>query len=39
MLGEDFQYMIDAGMFIGELPAFEDIIERLRTLEIDVNLT
>jgi hypothetical protein len=29
VLREDFQQMIEAGMFIGEPPAFEDTIERL----------
>lgn len=32
-LGEDFRRMIDAGMFVGDPPAFDAIIERLRALE------
>jgi hypothetical protein len=29
--------MIDAGMFVGVPPAFAQIIDRLRSLEIDIN--
>lgn len=36
-LHEDFQRMIDAGMFIGEPPLFETIVERLRELETTIN--
>lgn len=36
-LRADFQRMIDAGMFIGEAPAFDAIVERLRTLEATIN--
>ena len=36
-LGADFQRMIDAGMFIGDAPAFDAIIERLRALEATIN--
>lgn len=36
-LRDDFQRMISAGMFIGEPPAFDNIIERLRTLEAFIN--
>jgi len=33
----DFQRMIGAGMFIGEPPNFDVIVDRLRTLEITIN--
>jgi hypothetical protein len=33
----DYQRMVDAGMFIGEPPTFEAIVDRLRTLEMAVN--
>ena len=36
-LRDDFQRMISAGMFIGEPPAFDVIIDRLRSLETDIN--
>lgn len=36
-LREDFQHMIDAGMFVGDPPAFDVIISRLRALEVTVN--
>jgi hypothetical protein len=36
-LRADFQRMIDAGMFIGEAPAFDGIVERLRALEARIN--
>lgn len=36
-LAQDFQRMIDAGMFIGAAPAFDQIIRRLRLLEADIN--
>jgi hypothetical protein len=36
-LHEDFQRMISAGMFIGEPPAFDLIIDRLRLLETAIN--
>ena len=36
-LHEDFQRMIDAGMFIGDPPAFHAIIDRLHTLEAAIN--
>lgn len=36
-LSADFQRMIDAGMFIGDAPAFDVIIERLRALEATIN--
>jgi hypothetical protein len=29
--------MIGAGMFIGEAPAFDDIVARLRVLEATIN--
>jgi hypothetical protein len=29
--------MVDAGMFIGEPPSFDLIVERLRALEITIN--
>jgi hypothetical protein len=34
----DLRAMIDGGMFYGERPSFERIIERLRALEQDINL-
>jgi hypothetical protein len=36
-LRDDFQRMIGAGMFIGEPPAFDAIIDRLRALETAIN--
>lgn len=36
-LRDDFQRMIGAGMFIGEPPAFDAIVDRLRTLEAAIN--
>ena len=36
-LRDDFQRMIGAGMFIGEAPAFDAIIDRLRALETTIN--
>lgn len=36
-LRDDFQRMIGAGMFIGEPPSFDAIVNRLRTLEQAVN--
>lgn len=36
-LREDYRHMIDAGMFIGEPPAFDDIIGRLGDLENTIN--
>ena len=36
-LREDFQRMIGAGMFIGELPSFDAIVDRLRALEGVIN--
>lgn len=36
-LQQDFQHMIDAGMFIGDLPAFDAIVGRLRVLEEAIN--
>ena len=33
----DFDSMVEGGMFVGEAPAFESIIERLRHLEIEIN--
>lgn len=36
-LREDFQRMIDAEMFFGERPDFDEIIDSLRTLETEVN--
>ncbi len=36
-LRDDFQRMIGAGMFIGEPPAFDAIVDRLRTLETTIN--
>lgn len=36
-LRDDFQGMIGAGMFIGEPPAFDAIVDRLRALETTIN--
>jgi hypothetical protein len=36
-LGDDFQRMISAGMFIGEPPTFDAIVDRLRALEKVIN--
>jgi len=36
-LAQDFQRMIDAGMFIGAPPVFDQIIGRLRLLEAEIN--
>lgn len=36
-LRDDFQRMIGAGMFIGEPPAFDAIVDRLRALETTIN--
>ncbi|MDR0881457.1 MAG: hypothetical protein LBP55_02770 [Candidatus Adiutrix sp.] len=36
-LRNDFHKMVDAGMFMGEPPTFEYVIERLRGLEKAIN--
>ncbi|WP_368641638.1 nucleotidyl transferase AbiEii/AbiGii toxin family protein [Castellaniella ginsengisoli] len=36
-LQQDYQAMLDAQMFYGETPSFEQIIERLRVLEKSIN--
>ena len=36
-LNDDFQRMIDAGMFIGEPPTFRSIVDRLLSLEAAIN--
>lgn len=36
-LRDDFQRMIGAGMFIGEPPTFDAIVDRLRALETAIN--
>lgn len=36
-VGNDLRAMIDAGMFYGERPSFDKIIERLRALERGIN--
>ena len=36
-LRDDFQRMIGAGMFIGDPPAFDAIVDRLRALEAAIN--
>lgn len=36
-LRDDFQRMIGAGMFVGEPPVFEAIVNRLRALETAIN--
>ena len=36
-LRDDFQRMIGAGMFIGEPPAFDAIVDRLRALQAAIN--
>jgi hypothetical protein len=36
-LRNDYQRMIEAGMFIGEPPAFEAILGRLHALETAIN--
>ena len=36
-LRDDFQRMIGAGMFLGEPPAFDAIIDRLRALDATIN--
>ena len=36
-LRDDFQRMIGAGMFIGEPPTFDAIVDRLRALETTIN--
>ncbi len=36
-LHEDFQFMLDAGMFIGSPPSFDTIVDRLRALETAIN--
>lgn len=36
-LREDFQRMVKAGMFIGEPPSFETVVDRLCTLEMTIN--
>jgi len=36
-LHDDFQRMISAGMFIGEPPTFDAIVDRLRALEAVIN--
>jgi hypothetical protein len=36
-LREDFQHMVGAGMFIGEPPTFDTLINRLRVLEAVIN--
>jgi hypothetical protein len=37
-LRDDFQRMIEAGMFIGAPPRFDTIVDRLRALETSVNV-
>ena len=37
LLGQDFAKMIEAGMFIGSPPVFEDVLERLDTLQTEIN--
>lgn len=37
VLRDDYQRMISAGMFIGEPPAFDAIVDRLRALETTIN--
>ena len=36
-LHDDFLRMIGAGMFIGEPPTFDSIVDRLRALELEIN--
>lgn len=36
-VGNDLRAMIDAGMFYGERPSFDKIVERLRALEREIN--
>ena len=36
-VGGDLRAMIDAGMFYGERPSFDKIVERLRALEREIN--
>lgn len=36
-LNDNFNRMVDAGMFTGEAPAFDDIVDRLRVLETAIN--
>lgn len=36
-LAQDYQRMIDSGMFVGVPPAFTQITQRLHSLEIDIN--
>ena len=36
-LRNDFDRMIGAGMFIGEPPTFDTIVDRLRALETTIN--
>lgn len=36
-LRKDFERMTDAGMFIGEPPLFDAVVERLRALEVEIN--
>ena len=36
-LRDHFQRMIGAGMFIGEPPAFDAIVDRMRALETTIN--
>lgn len=36
-LRDDFQRMVQAGMFIGKPPSFDTIVDRLRTLEATIN--
>lgn len=38
-LRDDFQRMIGAGMFIGEPPTFDAIVDRLRALETVINVS
>lgn len=36
-LDRDYQAMVDAGMFVGDAPRFETLMERLRDLEQEIN--
>jgi hypothetical protein len=36
-VGNDLRAMIDAGMFYGERPSFDRIVERLQALEREIN--
>lgn len=37
LLHQDFSKMIDAGMFFGTTPVFDEILDRLHALEVDIN--